>query len=89
MSSASTYALQYVKAIHNLTEDHVLAVQLRNIFCKGDVELGGVGISAAIGHTHNSKLVMLQFEAILLVVEFPSINGITSRAVTCLSKQRP
>ena len=54
-----TYTLQNVKAVHDLTKYHVLAIQLRKSFGKGDVELGSIGVFATVGHPHNSQLVVL------------------------------
>lgn len=79
-SPDSAELVNNILALHNLTEDGVLSVEVRGR-AKGDEELAAVGARAGVGHAEGALAVVLQRRH-ELVLELAAPDGGTATAST-------
>lgn len=74
------YFVNRIETANNLTKNYVLSIALRS-GRKGDEELRRVGVLPRIPHRQNAALIVLQIEAVFLVLELFAINRLPPGAI--------
>jgi len=70
--------LDYVHALNDLSENHVLAIQPTGLCC-ADKELGAIGVGTSVSHGQNTWASVGQLE--VLILELISINRLATGSV--------
>ncbi len=77
-ATAGLDSLQDFQSFTQFTEDHVFSIQPRGD-CRGDEELGAIGVGAGVRHAQQTSLEVLELEVFIL--KLCAVNGFSTGAI--------